>query len=246
MKTLKDIVEIINEIAKPNNKFSSWHLVNDIYNLPRSVSGEANLKTLEIIKEELGDIFKIKEFSNENYYSWTRPKYWCLKSASIKTLDNKTIISSKDNLLHVLMHSMPIEDEISYDDLKDHLFVEEGHDFIPYRTTYYKENWGFCVNNEQLKEIQKHKKLKVKIESSLEDYSVPYGDCVINGNSDNEILITSYICHPNMANNELSGPVVTTYLSKWLSSLKNRRFTYRIVFIPETIGSIVYLSKNLR
>ena len=197
----------------------------------------------------MGDIFKIKEFSNENYYSWKRPKYWRLKSATIKSLDDKTIISSKNNLLHVLMHSMPIEDEISFDDLKDHLFVEETHDFIPYRTSYYKENWGFCVNNKQLQEIQKHKKLKVKIESSLEDHPVPYGDCVINGNSDNEILITSYICHPNMANNELSGILLIVRLIKMVEHLSKKGLlplTIRFLLAPETFGSIAYINENYK
>ena len=221
------------------------HLLKQLWPINRSITGNGVRETLSILKEHMPNLKQYEIPTGTQVFDWEIPKEWNIKDAYILDPDGNKIIDFKENNLHVVGYSTPINTTLSLQELIPHLYtLPEQPTAIPYITSYYKERWGFCMSHNQFKTL-KDGDYKVCIDSKLADGHLTYGELIIPGESKEEIFLSTYICHPSMANNELSGPVVTTYLSKWLSSLKNRRFTYRIVFIPETIGSIAYLSKHL-
>lgn len=183
--------------------------------------------------------------SGTQVFDWSVPKEWNIRDAWIKDSKGNKILDFKDNNLHVVGYSLPVNKKVNLEELKTIIYTQpEQPDAIPYVTSYYKERYGFCMTQNQknnLKEDNYH----IFIDSELKDGSLTYGEIIIPGDSNKEVFLSTYVCHPSMANNELSGPAVAIYLAKWLKSLPIRRYTYRIIFIPETIGSITYLSQNL-
>lgn len=223
-------------------------LCEKLFPICRSITGDGFRESLDILKNEL-DLQDLKIFevpTGTKCFDWEIPKEWNIRDAYIITPDGTKICDFKVSNLHVVGYSIPIDKEVSLEELQQHLYsLPEQPDAIPYITSYYKERWGFCIS-----EIEKEKLIpgqyKVYIDSDLKDGSLTYGELIIPGESKKEIFISTYLCHPSMANNELSGPVVTGFIAKWLSNLKSRKYTYRIVIIPETIGSIAYLSRNYK
>lgn len=195
-----------------------------------------------------GGILKIHSIkSGTKVYDWVVPQEWQINDAYIITPDGEKICDFKKNNLHVLNYSEGINDEISLDELQEHLYsIKDYPDAIPYVTSYYKKRWGFCIEHEKRIKL-KNGKYKVFIDAKHFDGVLNYADFIIPSTQNNkeEILISTYLCHPSMANNELSGPIVATFLAKWLLKQKQRKYNYRFVIIPETIGSIVYINKNL-
>ena len=174
------------------------------------------------------------------------PLEWNVTKASIRETNGRTVVDFKKNNLHLISYSQPINKTISFKKLKKHLYyLKEIPDAIPYRTTYYNKNWGFCLSYNQFKNLNKNK-YKVEIKSDFKKGFMHYGEVLIKGKSKREILLSTNICHPSLANNELSGPTVLIHIAKFIKKLRNRRFSYRIIFIPETIGSIAYLKKNYK
>ena len=221
-------------------------IYNDIKNLYRtcnSLTGAGIESTWEYIKNEIPmTIHKIK--SGTEVFDWKVPKEWNIKDAYIKDPDGKKILDLKDHYLHVLGYSIPINKKISLTELKENIYtLPEYPDWIPYRTSYYKENWGFCMKHNDFLKL-KDGLYEVVIDSTLEDGYLAYGDLIIKGQTEKEILISSYCCHPQQCNDNISGTVLAMHLAKYLLN-KDNYYTYRFIFIPETIGAIVYLSKNI-
>lgn len=222
-----------------------YNLAKELFPICRSITGNGTRETLRILKRECEDLNIYEVKSGTQVFDWTVPREWNIKEAYIEDEYGNEIINMKNNNLHVLGYSIPVDKWVDLEELKQHIYTQpEQPDVIPYVTSYYKERFGFCMSENQknsLKDIKYH----MVIDSTLKEGSLSYGEIIIKGETKDEILLSTYICHPSMANNELSGPCVTIYLAKWLKNLKRRKYTYRIIFIPETIGSITYLSKNL-
>ena len=215
-----------------------------LWPLNRSITGEGLRETLKLINAHLPRLIIKSVPSGTQVFDWTVPKEWLVRDAYIIKPNGKKICDYSKNNLHLLGYSIPIEKNLSLKDLKKNLYTfPDQPNAIPYHTSYYKENWGFCLSQNEFDQLEDGN-YKVKIDSVLFDGVLNYGELIIPGKSEKEVFLSTYICHSSMANNELSGPTVVTYLSKWLEQLTNREFTYRIVFIPETIGSITYLNFN--
>ncbi|WP_144690443.1 DUF4910 domain-containing protein [Campylobacter jejuni] len=228
-----------------------YKLACELFPIPRSITGQGFRDSLEILDKTLagGGVLKFHSIkSGTKVFDWIVPDEWNAKEAYIITPEGKKICDFKKHNLHLLNYSEAIDQEIELEELQDHLYsIEEMPDAIPYVTSYYKRRWGFCLTHNERKKLKKGK-YKVHIDAKHDENGVlDYADFILPStqNSKDEILISTYLCHPSMANNELSGSVVAIFLAKWLLSLKERKYNYRFVIIPETIGSIVYLSKHL-
>ncbi len=223
-----------------------YELAERLYPICRSITGNGVRETLGILKEMLPDM-KIEEVpSGTPVFDWTVPKEWNITEAYIENSAGVRIIDFQKNNLHVLGYSIPVDIYVSREELLQYVYVEENQpDAIPYVTSYYKERFGFCMSK-NMRDSLPQDTYHCVIKSSLTQGNLTYGELVIPGSSAEEILISTYVCHPSMANNELSGPVVCAYLAKWLTEQTNRHFTHRFLFIPETIGSITYLSLHLQ
>jgi len=221
-----------------------------LYTINRSITGNGVRKTLKIIKREFPKLKIIEVKSNQKVFDWRIPSEWNVKSAYVLDKNKKKIIDFKNHNLHLVNYSMAMKKIIQKKELIKRLYsLPNKPNAIPYVTSYYKKNWGFCISHNFKKEIiKKYKnidKFKIVIDSNHNSKgSLTYGELIIKGKSDQEILISTYICHPSMANNELSGPIVSMALIKNFIKKKPKK-TLRFLFIPETIGSIVYLNKNL-
>ena len=217
----------------------------DLFPINRSLSGDGVRQTLQYIKNIIPELEVNEVPSGTKCFDWTIPKEWNCNDGYIIDPDGNKICDFKNNNLHVVGYSTPIDKEIEYEELIEHLYhIEDQPTAIPYITSYYSERWGFCLSFNKFKKLKKGT-YKVKINSELKDGNLTYGEIKIKGESEKEIFLSTYVCHPSMANNELSGPVVTTALVNFIKSLEGRKYSYRIVFIPETIGSITYISRNI-
>lgn len=224
---------------------SMYQLVERLFPICRSITGDGVRETLSILKEYIPDLKIYEVPSGTQVFDWVIPKEWRIREAYIENGKGEKIVDMKENNLHVLGYSAPLDKYVDLQELKQYIYVQEDQpDAIPYVTSYYKERSGFCMSS-NMRDALPEDRYHMYIDSELFDGSLTYGEVILPGKTEKEVLLSTYFCHPSMANNELSGPAVVTALVKWLDSLKNRKYTYRIVFIPETIGSITYLSRNL-
>jgi len=220
------------------------HYFDRLWSLNRSLTGEGNRESLRILSE-LVDL-KVHEIpSGTTCFDWTVPPEWNAREAWIKDPKGNIVVDFRENNLHLLGYSTPIHAKISLAELKKNLYsLPDNPDWIPYRTSYYKERWGFCLTHNQLMSLPEGE-YEVFIDSTLDkNGSMTIADAVIEGETDEEIMFSTYICHPSMANNELSGPLVQAFLYQAIKSLGKTRYSYRFAFLPETIGAIYYLSQH--
>lgn len=220
-------------------------LATRLWPINRSITGDGVRETLSAIKNELPSLAIFEVPSGTQAFDWTVPKEWRVRDAYIISPGGEKLCDFKKNNLHLVGYSTPVSKKISLAELQEHLYsLPSQPDAIPYITSYYKERWGFCLaHNDKMK--LKNGDYEVFIDSELFNGSLTYAELTIPGTLPEEVFISTYVCHPSMANNELSGPCVTTFIAKALQKMKDRKYSYRIAFIPETIGSITYLSKNL-
>ena len=228
-------------------KEEMYELCERLFPICRSITGDGVRKTLQMLVEVYGNEINIHEVpTGTKVFDWTVPKEWNIKEAYIENSKGQRVIDFKNNNLHVVGYSLPVDKFVDLQELKSVVYTQPDQpDAIPYVTSYYKECYGFCMSQNQLDKLPEDT-YHIVIDSELKEGSLTYGEIIIPGDTEEEVFLSTYICHPSMANNELSGPVVATFLAKWLNLLVKRRYTYRIIFIPETIGAITYLSKNLQ
>ncbi|WDV07475.1 DUF4910 domain-containing protein [Lysinibacillus irui] len=217
-------------------------LFDRLFPIMRSITGEGVRETIRILQEYIP--LKMEGIpTGTKVFDWEIPKEWVIREAWIKDEHGETIIDIKDLNLHVVNYSEPIDMWLSLKELKKHVHtIPHLPEAVPYVISYYKERWGFCMSQNQLEDLPDGK-YHVYIDSEKIDGELNFAQAVLPGKSRKEVLISTYICHPSMANNELSGPIVAAFLYNRLKQWENRELTYRFVFLPETIGSIAYLSK---
>jgi aminopeptidase-like protein len=224
--------------------FELHKLAKKLWQLNRSITGEGVKTTLSILKELNPSLTIHNVPSGTKVFDWQIPLEWHVNDAYILTPCGKKICDFKKNNLHLVGYSVPVKKKLSFEELQKNLHsIPEQPNAIPYITSYYEERWGFCISQNE-RDLLKEGEYQVFIDTKLFNGSLTYGEILIKGESDKEIYLSTYICHPSMANNELSGIVVASYIANWLCQNKNNRFSYRFVFVPETIGSITYLSKH--
>jgi aminopeptidase-like protein len=210
----------------------------------RSITGNGLRESLNILRE-LIPLTLTEVPSGTQVFDWTVPREWNIRTAWIRTPDGRTICRLEENNLHVVNYSVPVDRRLTLSELRPHLHtLQTMPDAVPYITSYYKENWGFCLSANELATLPEEGEYHVHIDSTLEPGSMTYGELVLPGSEPGEVLFSTYLCHPSMANNELSGPLATAFLAREVMKMENRRFTYRFLFIPETIGAIAYLAEH--
>jgi aminopeptidase-like protein len=219
-----------------------YQLMVRLYPICRSITGNGFRETINIIKELIP--LQVHEVpTGTKVFDWTVPKEWNIRDAYVKDPKGERIIDFQKSNLHVVSYSMPIRKRMPLAELKGHLFALPDHpDWIPYRTSYYKEDWGFCLSHNQFLALD-DEEYEVCIDASLEEGHLTYGEYYIQGETEEEFLISCHTCHPSLCNDNLSGIALATFLAKHLSSL-SLRYSYRFLFIPGTIGSIAWLALN--
>jgi len=217
-------------------------LVEQLYPICRSITGDGVRETLRHVSGHIP--LRVHEVpTGTPAFDWTVPREWNIRDATITDSEGRRIVDFRHHTLHVMSYSAPIDERMQLEALRPHLHtLPDQPDQIPYRTSYYNENWGFCLSQRQL-DVLDDGEYHVRIESTLADGSLTYGECVIPGAEQAEFLLTCHICHPSLANDNLSGIAVLTWLGRALAARTNR-FTYRLLFIPGTIGSLTWLSRN--
>jgi len=221
-------------------------VASELFPINRSITGDGVRATLFTLWEYLPDMQMHEVPSGQTVLDWTIPDEWNVEEAYVEDSHGHRVIDFSRCNIHLVSYSEPVSQKLELEELAPHLHIDSEHpSAVPYVTSYYNRTWGFCLSAED------HERLsdgiyRVLVDSTLTPGSLTYADLVLHGETDSEVLITTYVCHPSLANNELSGPMVALGLALWLQSLPRRRYTYRFVFAPETIGAIAYIDRNLQ
>jgi aminopeptidase-like protein len=237
--TLRDAIAAVDAASAGRDMYD---LIAQLYPICRSITGEGFRSTLDTLARHLD--FAIHEVpSGTRVFDWTVPREWNITDAYVETSAGERVIDFRASNLHVVSYSVPVDTWMSLSQLRPHLHtLPEQPDWIPYRTTYYDDNWGFCLTQRQLDSLAEDD-YHVVIDSSLTDGSLTYGECLVPGASAEEVLVSCHACHPSLCNDNLSGVAVATWLAKALAGAEPR-YSYRFLFIPGTIGSITWLALN--
>ncbi len=220
-----------------------YRFIAEAYPICRSITGDGVRRTLGMLRELIPlEIHEVP--SGTPVFDWTVPKEWNIRDAWIADPAGHKVVDFQACNLHVLNYSVPVHERLPLSELKKHLFtLPDKPDLIPYRTSYYKETWGFCLSHNQLQALPEGE-YEVRIDSTLEDGSLTYGELFLPGESEREVLLSTHVCHPSLCNDNLSGVAVMTWLARELQARPRRRYSYRFLFIPGTIGSITWLARN--
>jgi len=215
----------------------------ELYPICRSITGEGVRQTLRILLRHIPlEVHEVP--TGTPVFDWTVPKEWNIRDAFIMNARGDRVVDFRKSNLHVVSYSIPVKKRLSLGELRKHLFsLPDRPDWIPYRTSYYKETWGFCLSHRQLEALTEGE-YEVCVDASLEDGHLTYGEYVIPGVSSDEVLISCHVCHPSLCNDNLSGIAVATFLAAQLTTGPKPHYTYRFLFIPGTIGSIAWLARN--
>ena len=239
------MTRLLNEFQKVDRLALGQELygfASELYPICRSITGEGIRSTLAMIKRHI-PVLTTEVPSGTAVFDWIVPKEWNIRDAYIKAASGERIVDFRKSNLHVLNFSIPVHATMPLSELKPHLFtIPENPDVVPYRTSYYKENWGFCLSHNQMLALADGN-YEVCIDSTLEKGRLSYGECYLPGRSDHEVLISCHACHPSLANDNLSGLSVATFLARFLAG-RDLRYSYRFLFIPGTIGAITWLARN--
>ena len=219
------------------------HFIEELYPICRSITGDGVRSTLARVHQEI-PLAVTEVPTGTRVFDWTVPKEWNIRGAYLDAPDGGRVVDFRDHSLHVLNYSVPVDERVSREELDDHLFsLPDQPDLIPYRTSYYRDNWGFCLPHSQ-REALGPGNYHAVIDSDLSDGSLTLGEVLIPGQLEEEVLVWSHVCHPSIANDNLSGLAVTTAWAKHLASSGTPRYSYRFVWGPGTIGSITWLAQN--
>jgi aminopeptidase-like protein len=239
---LTTINELLDSLDLQDAGDQMYRLIAELYPICRSITGDGFRETLNVLGEYIP--LRVHEVATgTRVFDWTVPKEWNIRDAYIKNSRGERIVDFRRSNLHVVSYSAPVRRRMGLDELRPHLHtLPEYTEWVPYRTTYYKEDWGFCLSHRQLLEMDDDD-YEVCIDSSLKDGHLTYGELLIEGKSPEEVLISAHACHPSLCDDNLSGVAVATYLAKYLRYTP-LRYSYRFLFIPGTVGSITWLSRN--
>lgn len=220
-----------------------YGLVKRLYPLPRSITGDGVRETLRVLREYVP--LTVHEVpSGTRVFDWTVPDEWAVRDAYIKNSLGERVVDWHRSSLHVMSYSQPVRQALTLAGLKEHVHTLPEHpDWIPYRTSYYQPGWAFCMSAAQLRTLPEDT-YEVVIDSELVAGALTYGEFYLPGAGEEEVLISTYVCHPSLANDNLSGVVLTTALAQRLAEVQKRRYAYRFLFVPETIGVLVWLYRN--
>lgn len=221
---------------------SLLNLIKELYPICRSITGEGVRETLRIIQKRVP--LEIQEVpSGTKVFDWTVPLEWNIADAYVMNRAGKRVIDFQSHNLHLMSYSVPVRKKMGLEELRPHLFSLPAHpEWIPYRTSYYKENWGFCMRHVDFEELS-DEEYDVVIDSTLQAGSLTYGELYLPGETSDEVLISCHVCHPSLCNDNLSGITVAVKLAETMAA-RPRRYSYRFLFIPGTIGSITWLAQN--
>ncbi|MBL8038295.1 DUF4910 domain-containing protein [Nitrospira sp. CMX1] len=221
---------------------SLLNLIKELYPICRSITGEGVRETLRIIQKRI-PLEKYEVPSGTKVFDWTVPLEWNVSDAYVMDRAGKRVIDFQSHNLHLMSYSAPVRRRMSLEELRPHLFSLPAHpEWIPYRTSYYKENWGFCIRHADFEQLS-DEEYEVVIDSTLQAGSLTYGESYLPGEVSDEVLVSCHVCHPSLCNDNLSGISVAVRLAETMAA-RSRRYSYRFLFIPGTIGSITWLAQN--
>ena len=231
-----DLFDLKAKMAANEVGGSMYELVRELYPICRSITGHGVRETLRRLETHIP--FKVHEVpSGTQVFDWTIPKEWNIRDAYVKNSGGVKVIDFNKSNLHILNYSVPVRKKVSLAELREHLFTLPHHaDWIPYKTSYYQENWGFCLSHRQLTALEEDL-YEVCIDTSLTQGHLTYGECYLPGAKPDEVLVSCHVCHPSICNDNLSGIALNTILAKHLIG-QPLRYSYRFLFIPGTIGAI--------
>ncbi|KAM3114381.1 DUF4910 domain-containing protein [Phormidesmis sp. 146-33] len=237
-----NIIDLRRELDLDHTAQEIYQFAVELYPICRSITGNGFRQTLNQIQSHIPlTLYEVP--SGTQVFDWTVPREWNIRDAYVKNSQGDRVIDFQKSNLHVVNYSIPVHQTMSLEALKSHLFtLPDRPDWIPYRTSYYKDSWGFCLTHKQFLDLPEDE-YEVCIDSTLEPGNLTYGEYYLPGETTDEVLISCHACHPSLANDNLAGIAIATFLAKQLSQIA-RRYSYRFIFIPATIGSITWLSQN--